>query len=162
GMGMVGGLCRKIPWPFRTFVVGTLAIAGIPPLAGFYSKDAILGSALGEGHKVLFAVGLLTAALTAFYMARLLFLTFFGPFRGGHEAEHHPHESPWVMLAPLVILAIGSVGAGFVPLPEMLAEVFRLPAEEGHHPGWLPIVATLVAILGIVGAYWLDLMLPDL
>ena len=161
-MRKMGGLWRKIPWTFGTFVVGTLAIAGIPPLAGFYSKDAILGSALGEGHKVLFAVGLLTAALTAFYMARLLFLTFFGPFRGGHEAEHHPHESPWVMLAPLVILAVGSIGAGFVPLPEMLAVVFRQPAEEGHHAAWLPIAATLVAILGIAGAYWLYLMLPDL
>jgi NADH-quinone oxidoreductase subunit L len=66
------------------------------------------------------------------------------------------------MLAPLVILALGSVAAGFVPVRGMLAEVFRLPAEEGPHPGWLPIVATLVAILGIAGAYWLYLMLPDL
>ena len=161
-MRKMGGLWRRIPWTFGTFVVGTLAIAGIPPLAGFFSKDAILGSALAEGHRLLFVVGLLTAGLTAFYMARLLFLTFFGTFRGGPEAEHHLHESPWVMLAPLVILAIGSVGAGFVPVPEMLAEVFRLPVEEGHHPGWLGIVATLVAILGIAGAYWLYLMLPDL
>jgi NADH-quinone oxidoreductase subunit L len=161
-MRKMGGLWRRIPWTFGTFVVGTLAIAGIPPLAGFFSKDAILGSALAEGHEMLFVVGLLTAGLTAFYMARLLFLTFFGTFRGGHEAEHHLHESSWVMLAPLVILAIGSVGAGFVPVPEMLAEVFRLPAEESRHPGWLPIVATLVAILGIAGAYWLYLMLPDL
>jgi NADH-quinone oxidoreductase subunit L len=161
-MRKMGGLRRRIPWTFGTFVVGTLAIAGIPPLAGFFSKDAILGSALEEGHTVLFVAGLLTAGLTAFYMARLLFLTFFGPFRGGREAEHHLHESPSVMLVPLVILAVGSVGAGFVPVPEMLAEVFRLPAEEGPHPGWLPIVATLVAILGIAGAYWLYLMLPDL
>ena len=161
-MRKMGGLWRKIPWTFGTFVVGTLAIAGIPPLAGFFSKDAILGSALAEGHRVLFVVGLLTAGLTAFYMARLLFLTFFGPFRGGPEAEHHLHESPWVMLAPLVILAVGSVAAGFVPVPATLAEVFRLPAEEGHHARWLPIVATLVAILGIAGAYWLYLMLPDL
>jgi NADH-quinone oxidoreductase subunit L len=161
-MRKMGGLWRKIPWTFGTFAVGTLAIAGIPPLAGFFSKDAILGGALEEGHHVLFGVGLLTAGLTAFYMARLLFLTFFGPFRGGHEAEHHLHESPWVMLAPLVILAVGSVAAGFVPVPEMLAVVFRLPPAEGHHPVWLPIVATLVAILGIAGAYWLYLMLPDL
>jgi NADH-quinone oxidoreductase subunit L len=161
-MRRMGGLWRRIPWTFGTFVAGTLAIAGIPPLAGFFSKDAILGSAFAEGHRVLFAVGLLTAGLTAFYMGRLLFLTFFGPFRGGHEAEHHLHESPWVMLAPLLILALGSVAAGFVPVREMLAQVFRLPAAEGPHPGWLPIVATLVAILGIAGAYWLYLMLPDL
>ena len=161
-MRRMGGLWRKIPWTFATFVVGTLAIAGIPPLAGFFSKDAILGSALEEGHRALFVVGLLTAGLTAFYMARLVFLTFFGPFRGGSEAEHHLHESPWVMLAPLVILAVGSVGAGFVPVPGMVAEVLRLPAEAGHHPAWLPTVATLVAILGIAAAYWLYLMLPDL
>jgi NADH-quinone oxidoreductase subunit L len=161
-MRRMGGLWRKIPWTFGTFVVGTLAIAGIPPLAGFFSKDAILGSALAEGHQVLFVVGMLTAALTSFYMARLLFMTFFGPFRGGHEAGHHLHESPWVMLAPLVILAAGSAAAGWVDVPGMVAGVFRLVGEEHPHPGWLPIVATLVAILGIAGAYWLYLMLPDL
>jgi NADH-quinone oxidoreductase subunit L len=160
-MRKMGGLWRRIPWTFGTFVVGTLAIAGIPPLAGYFSKDAILASALAEGHVILFGVGLATAALTAFYMARLLFLTFFGPFRGSHEVEHHLHESPWVMLAPLVLLAIGSAVAGFVPVPDMLAEVFRLPVEEEQHAGWLPIVATLAAVLGIAGAYWLYLMLPD-
>jgi NADH-quinone oxidoreductase subunit L len=160
-MRKMGGLWRRIPWTFGTFVVGTLAIAGIPPLAGYFSKDAILASALAEGHAILFGVGLATALLTAFYMARLLFLTFFGAFRGSHEAEHHLHESPWVMLAPLVLLAIGSAVAGFVAVPDMLAEVFRMPVEEEHHPGWLPIVATLAAVLGIAGAYWLYLMLPD-
>ena len=159
-MRRMGGLWRRIPWTFWTFVIGTLAIAGIPPLAGFFSKDAILAGALEEGHRVLFAVGMATAALTAFYMARLLFLTFFGPFRGGREAEHHVHESPSVMLGPLVLLAVGSAAAGFVRVPEMLAPVFRLPPAESHHPAWLPMVATLVAVLGIAGAYWLYLMFP--
>jgi len=160
-MRRMGGLWRRIPWTFGTFVVGTLAIAGIPPLAGFFSKDAILGSALEERHAVLFALGMATAALTAFYMARLLFLTFFGRFRGGHEAEHHLHESPWVMLAPLVLLAIGSATVGFVKVPELLAPVFRLPEAAARHPGWLPIAATLVAVLGIAGAYWLYLIFPE-
>jgi len=159
-MRKMDGLWRKIPWTFGTFVIGTLAIAGIPPLAGFFSKDAILASALAAGHRVLFGVGMATAALTAFYMARLLFLTFFGPFRGGHEAEHHVHESPSVMLGPLVLLAVGSAAAGFVRVPEMLAPVFRLPPAESHHAAWLPMVATLVAVLGIAGAYWLYLMFP--
>lgn len=157
----MGGLWRRIPWTFGTFVVGTLAIAGIPPLAGYFSKDAILASALDEGHTILFGVGLATALLTAFYMARLLFLTFFGRFRGSHEVEHHLHESPWVMLVSLVLLAVGSAVAGFVPVPEIVAEVFRLPAKEEHHAGWLPIVATLAAVLGIAGAYWLYLIWPD-
>ena len=106
--GRWAGLRKKIPWTFGTFLVGTLAIAGIPPLAGFFSKDEILLGALGSGHTVLFGIALFTALLTAAYMARLLFLTFFGEFRGGHEAEHHVHESPWSMLVPLVLLAIGS------------------------------------------------------
>jgi NADH-quinone oxidoreductase subunit L len=161
-MRKMGGLARRIPWTFGTFVVGTLAIAGIPPLAGYFSKDAILASALAEGHTLLFGVGLATALLTSFYMARLLFLTFFGPFRGSHDAEHHLHESPWVMLAPLVVLAAGSAVAGFVPVPDFLAEVFRLPASEEHHAAWLPVVATVVAVLGIAGAYWAYLMLPDI
>src|SRR2546428_31003 len=129
-MRKMGGLWRRIPWTFGTFVVGTLAIAGIPPLAGFFSKDAILGSALAEGHNLLFVVGLLTAGLTAFYMARLLFLTFFGTFRGGPEAEHHLHESPWVMLAPLVILAIGSGGARLLPPPHVPAPGVAPPASS--------------------------------
>ena len=160
-MRNMGGLRRYLPWTATLMWIATLAIAGIPPLAGFFSKDAILGSALEERHAVLFALGMATAALTAFYMARLLFLTFFGRFRGGHEAEHHLHESPWVMLAPLVLLAIGSATVGFVKVPELLAPVFRLPEAAARHPGWLPIAATLVAVLGIAGAYWLYLIFPE-
>ncbi len=111
-MRRMGGLRKKIPWTFWTFLVGTLAIAGIPPLAGFFSKDEILLGALVSGHTVLFGLALFTALLTAAYMARLLFLTFFGEFRGGPDAEHHVHESPWSMLGPLVLLADRLRGGG--------------------------------------------------
>jgi len=116
-----------------------------PPLAGFFSKDAILAGALEGGHTALFAVGLFTALLTAFYMGRLLFGTFLGSFRGGDEAEHHVHESPWTMLGPLVALAVGCVGVGFV-----------------HHATWLPWVATATAVMGLVAAYYLYVMFTDL
>ena len=101
-MRRMGGLWRRIPWTFWTFLIGTLAIAGIPPLAGYHSKDAILAGALAGHWNVLFAIGLLTAILTAFYMGRLLILTFFGEYRGDAATESHIHESPWSMLAPLV------------------------------------------------------------
>jgi NADH-quinone oxidoreductase subunit L len=111
-------------------VIGALAIAGVPGLAGFFSKDAILGAAAGSGHWVLWAVGLITAGLTAFYMFRTVYMTFFGKFRGTHEQEHHLHESPPVMTIPLWILAVGAVVAGWVGLPRVFAEV-----NQFHH--WL-------------------------
>jgi NADH-quinone oxidoreductase subunit L len=170
-MRKMGGLRTKIPVTFWTFLAATLAISGIPFFAGFYSKDEILAAAYGAGHPVLFALALFTAFLTAAYMARLLFLTFFGSFRGGHEAEHHVHESPWTMLAPLVILAIGSVVAGYalfrgpegdrVALPGVVQPVFRLPAEHLPTVTWLPRVATISAVLGILVAWYLYLSMPD-
>ena len=161
-MRRMGGLRKKIPWTFWTFLVGTLAIAGIPPLAGFFSKDEILLETLVSGHTVLFGLALFTALLTAAYMARLLFLTFFGEFRGGPDAEHHVHESPWSMLGPLVLLAIGSAGAGFVKIPHIVEPVLRLPEEAAHHVAWLPAVATLSGVLGILIAWYLYLSMPDL
>jgi NADH-quinone oxidoreductase subunit L len=161
-MRKMGGLRKKIPWTFWTFLVGTLAIAGIPPLAGFYSKDEILLGALGSGHTILFGLALFTALLTAAYMARLLFLTFFGEFRGGPDAEHHVHESPWSMLGPLVLLAIGSAAAGFVKVPQVLQPVFRLPEEAVRHVAWLPVAATLTGVAGILIAWYLYLSMPDL
>ncbi len=159
-MQKMGGLRKKIPWTFWTFLVGTLAIAGIPFFAGFFSKDEILAAALG--HPVLFGVGLFTALLTSFYMARLVFLTFFGSFRGGDEAEHHLHESPWVMLAPLVLLALGSAVGGFVKIPEIVQPVFRLGHGYLPHVAWLPVLATLTAVAGILVAYYLYLAMPEL
>jgi NADH-quinone oxidoreductase subunit L len=170
-MRKMGGLRRKIPVTFWTFLVGTLAISGIPLFAGFYSKDEILAAAYGTGHRVLFALALFTAFLTAAYMARLLFLTFFGSFRGGPEAEHHVHESPWSMLAPLVILAGGSIVAGYrlfrsvegdpVRLPGVVEPVFRLAPEHPYQFDWLPAVATMSAVAGILVAWYLYLSMPD-
>jgi NADH-quinone oxidoreductase subunit L len=161
-MRSMGGLWRRIPWTFGTFVVGALAISGIWPLAGFFSKDEILLGALGGGHTVLFGLALFAALLTAAYMARLIFLTFFGSFRGGHEREHHLHESPWSMLGPLVLLAIGSATAGFVKIPHVVQPVFRLGEEQLPHVAWLPVVASVTAVGGILIAYYLYLSMPDL
>jgi NADH-quinone oxidoreductase subunit L len=159
-MRKMGGLWRKVPWTFWTFLAGVLAIAGIPFFSGFFSKDEILLAALG--HPVLFGIGLFTALLTAFYMARLLFLTFFGSFRGGEELEHHVHESPPSMVVPLALLAVGSTIAGFVKVPHIVEPVLRGSGTELHHAGWLPLVATLSAVVGIVVAWYLYLSMPQL
>jgi NADH-quinone oxidoreductase subunit L len=161
-MRRMGGLRRRIPWTYWTFLIGTLAIAGIPPLAGYHSKDAILAGALAGHWNVLFAIGLLTAILTAFYMGRLLILTFFGEYRGDAATESHIHESPWSMLAPLVVLAAGSIGAGFIPIDEIVRPVLRLEAEHHPHAVWLPFVATAGAVLGLAAAFYLFVMYRDL
>ncbi|MGH9773365.1 MAG: NADH-quinone oxidoreductase subunit L [Candidatus Acidiferrales bacterium] len=114
-MHKMGALKGKIPKTYLTMFAATLAIAGIPPLAGFWSKDEILGKTF-EASRGLWLVGWITAGLTAFYMFRLLFLTFFGESRVAHEAEHHIHESPSTMTVPLMILAVLSVIGGFVGL----------------------------------------------
>jgi NADH-quinone oxidoreductase subunit L len=114
----MGGLKSSLKITYITFLIGCLAIAGIPPFAGFFSKDAILLSVF-EHNIFLYVVGLLTAGLTAFYMFRLLYLTFFGTFRGTEEQYHHLHESPPAMTVPLVILAILSIIGGFVGVPEV-------------------------------------------
>jgi NADH-quinone oxidoreductase subunit L len=112
-MTRMGGLRRHLPQTYWTFLIGTLAIAGVPGLAGFFSKDAILAGAHGRSQ-LLWIVGLLTAMLTAAYMMRAVFLTFHGAFRGTHEQEHHLHESPPVMTLPLWVLAAGAVAAGYL------------------------------------------------
>lgn len=112
----MGGLRKKLPITFITFLIATLAITGIPPFAGFFSKDEILANAF-QKNQLVWALTLLGALLTAFYMFRLLFLTFFGKFRGGEEAESHLHESPPVMTIPLAILAVLSTIGGFIGIP---------------------------------------------
>jgi NADH-quinone oxidoreductase subunit L len=161
-MRKMGGLRTKIPWTFWTFVVGCLAIAGIYPFAGFFSKDEILIGAWSAHRPVLFGLALFAALLTAFYMFRLLFMTFFGHFRGGHEAEHHLHESPWSMLGPLVLLAIGSATVGFIAVPHIVEPVFKLPSQHAGHPPFIPLVATGVALAGIGLAYYMYLAYTDL
>ncbi len=158
-MRQMGGLRTKIPWTFWTMTVGTFAIAGIPPLAGFFSKDEILWRAY-QASWVYWAIGLFTALLTSFYMFRLWFLTFFGEYRGAAESsdEHSPphghghghgvHESPRVMVIPLVVLAVLSVTGGWIEVPgslgggnrfeKFLSPVFHLSAlalNGEHQPG---------------------------
>jgi len=115
----MGGLWGEIPVTARTFFVATLAIAGIPPLAGFFSKDEILGRAF-ERHPALWIVGFITAGMTAFYMFRLVFLTFFGYSRADNHAQKHIHESPRTMTIPLMILAVLSVVGGWIGWPASL------------------------------------------
>ena len=117
----MGGLNKTLKTTNATFLVGCIAISGIPPLSGFFSKDAILLSAF-EHNKIIYGIALFTALLTAFYMFRLYFITFTGKFRGTHEQEHHLHESPSAMTIPLIILAILSIAGGFVGIPDVLMQ----------------------------------------
>jgi NADH-quinone oxidoreductase subunit L len=168
-MRQMGGLRTKIPWTFWTFVVGTATIAGIPGLAGYYSKDEILLNVWTHAELpraltvTLFGVAMFTALLTAFYMSRLLFMTFFGQFRGAHEAEHHVHESPWSMLAPLLALAAGCFVVGRLQVPELLRAATRA-GESGEilAPGWFAPSVIGVAFAGILGAFWLYVVYSDL
>ncbi|GAA4436642.1 NADH-quinone oxidoreductase subunit L [Ravibacter arvi] len=115
----MGGLRKHLPVTFLTFFIGTWAIAGLPPFAGFFSKDEILAHAFVH-NKLLWGLGLLGSVMTSFYMFRLLFLTFFGEFRGTKEQAHHLHESPSSMTIPLIVLAILSAVGGFIGVPEAL------------------------------------------
>ena len=118
----MGGLRARLPVTYWTFLIATFALAGIPPLAGFFSKDAILAGVFAAHRPVLFGIGLLTAALTAFYMFRLVILTFSDKFRGTQEQEHHLHESPPTMTVPLLVLAALSIVGGWIGLPAVFGE----------------------------------------
>jgi NADH-quinone oxidoreductase subunit L len=143
-MRNMGGLWKKIPTTAKTMLIGTIAIAGFPPLAGFFSKDEILWQAWstqGGAFRVLWALGFLTALMTSFYMFRLMYLTFWSPKRMSHEVEHHVHESPKSMTVPLMILAVCSIFAGFLGVPHALGgsnrfERFLEPVfvAEAHAP----------------------------
>lgn len=121
----MGALKEKTPVTFWTFLIGTLALMGLPPFAGFYSKDAILATAFSGSPFGLFPIAIIVAVLTTFYMTRLVLIAFFGKERT--EAAHHAHESPLVMTGPLVFLAILTVVGGFLGLGAIVV------AEEGHH-----------------------------
>ncbi|MBF0506901.1 MAG: NADH-quinone oxidoreductase subunit L [Nitrospirae bacterium] len=118
----MGGLKKFMPATYWTFLIASLSIAGIPGLSGFFSKDEILWLAYNGGivGRIVWAIGTLVAALTAFYSFRIIFVAFHGKFRGTHEQEHHLHESPKSMTIPLMLLAVGSIFAGWVGIPEAL------------------------------------------
>ena len=134
----MGGLDRKIKYTYYTMLIATLAIAGIFPFAGFFSKDEILGRAF-DRFFLLWVVGFITAGLTAFYMFRMLFLTFFGYCRADEHVEKHIHESPWPMTVPLMILAGFSIVGGWIGWPEVIGgenrfEKFLDPILKGVLP----------------------------
>ena len=161
-MRKMGGLWKKIPVTFVTLLAATLAISGIPGLAGFFSKDEILWKSFSSpyGSTVLWAVGWITAGMTAFYMFRLMFMTFWGKSRVDHAVEHHIHESPWSMLGPLVVLAALAVAGGYVNWPKSLggSEAFgrflepvfenpaALAAREWSHSVEMELMGLSVAI----------------
>jgi NADH-quinone oxidoreductase subunit L len=154
----MGGLAKKIPVTFVTFAIATAAIAGIPPLAGFFSKDEILWFAFASemgGSSLLWLVMSFTALMTAFYMFRLLWLTFLTPSRMDHETEHHVHESPLSMTGVLVVLAILSAIGGFFHVYHFLEPVMPMPAENEaleHLKTPLVVVAVLIGLAGLAGA----------
>ena len=173
----MGGLRRYIPVTYWTMVVGALAISGIFPFAGFFSKDEILWSAWANGHPVVWLAGLATAGLTAFYMFRLVSLAFWGSERMDHETKHHLHESPPSMTVPLVILALLSLAGGWVGLPAWLGSnsfgEFLRPSlqlahrgehESGSHSVELlfALISVAVALAGIGLAYRFYVSRPSL
>ena len=178
-MRKMGGLRVYMPWTFATMGIATLAIAGIPPLAGFWSKDEILWKAYGASP-VYWLIGVVTAFITSFYMFRLMYMTFGGEYRGaaaqaghGHDAHGHddhshghgePHESPWVMLSPLVILATLSVVGGFVGygnrFEHFLAPVFHIgdvvAPETSPEAGERTLEYLLMGVsISVAGVGWL-------
>jgi NADH-quinone oxidoreductase subunit L len=180
-MQKMGALSKKIPVTYWTMLIATLAIAGIFPFAGFMSKDLILGKAY-EHDALLWAIGYFTAGMTAFYMFRLIFLTFHGQSRVDHEVEHHIHESPKSMLIPLVILAALSIIGGWVSWPEILGgnsrfvhflePVIAMPHEARVETATgassrlgeiqLMILSEGLVVLGIAFAWYLYIKRTDL
>ena len=175
----MGGIWKKIPVTYLVMWIGSLALAGIPIFAGYYSKDAILEGAVAAGSVVgsyAFACGVLAAFLTAFYSWRLLILTFHGKPRADHHTMEHVHESPVVMLVPLLVLSVGAITTGFVFAPYFIGDhatafwngaIFNLPAkhmmEALHHaPHWVPTLAKAVAISGIALAVVVYGFMPQL
>jgi NADH-quinone oxidoreductase subunit L len=213
-MRHMGGLRKYLPYTFWCMTVATFAIAGLPPFAGFFSKDRILWSAWSSGFHIIWLVGVITAGMTSFYMFRLWFLTFFGDYRGpnpeaaghGHDADAQhaghggahdahaagdhghgsPHESPWVMVVPLMILALLSFIGGWVGVPHSLhgtdefgrflapvvqsvtppagAETPAMPAEEENTTTELifSFTAFSVSLLGLLLAWYLYYKRPEL
>jgi NADH-quinone oxidoreductase subunit L len=172
-MRKMGGLKKVLPITHATFLIGTIAIAGIPPFAGFFSKDEILAAAFAN-NPIYWVLGVGGALLTAFYMFRLYYLTFFGSFRGTEEQKHHLHESPWTMTVPLVVLAFCSVFAGFINVPAVLGgnhwlghffepllrnsniiSVFHAQEEVSHSMEIILMAVSVFAVLAVIAYAWI-------
>ncbi|HEV2669576.1 MAG TPA: NADH-quinone oxidoreductase subunit L [Gemmatimonadales bacterium] len=174
-MRNMGGLARYMPWTTALMWIATLAIAGVPPLSGFFSKDEILTAAFARGASnpawlVFWVFGLAAAFLTAFYMTRLMLYTFHGPNRTGEKEREHLHEAPWILTGPLIVLGILATAGGLLNIPELYRGGARLhhwlePVTaagatlvlEPHLAAsteWMLVgIAVLIAVLGIVGAW---------
>ena len=175
-MQKMGALKKKLPATFWTVFMAVLAISGIPLFSGFFSKDEILWKVFSQGNIILWLIGVVTAGMTAFYMFRLLFLTFFGKSRVEESVEHHIHESSKVMTIPLMILAVLSVIGGYAGIPKSLGggngfEHFLSPVfgEKGEIAIHSPLteylvmaVSVAVALLGIFFAYRFYIKTPEL
>jgi NADH-quinone oxidoreductase subunit L len=154
-MRAMGGLRKKIPWTFATMMCAAVAISGVPPTSGFFSKDSILVAAHHHAPWM-FWLGVVTAGMTAFYVFRAMFMTFFGQYRG-HE---HPHESPPLMLAPLMILALLSLVGGYIAVPTFLGKFF--PTVEAPEDFSLVAISVAAGLLGIFLAYLMYVAKPSL
>jgi NADH-quinone oxidoreductase subunit L len=175
----MGGIWRKIPMTYALMWIGSLALAGVPYFAGYYSKDMVLEVAYaahsGAGMYA-FAMGLLAAFLTAFYSWRLIILTFHGAPRADHHTMEHVHESPWNMMLPLLLLGVGAVLAGYEFYGLFVGEhqaqfwngsIFTAATnhvlEHAHHvPEWVPLAPTVVGVAGILLAYVMYMFVPSL
>ena len=175
----MGGIWRKIPITYAVMWVGSLALAGIPFFAGYYSKDMVLEVAFaahsGPGSFA-FAMGLIAAFLTAFYSWRLLILTFHGAPRADRHTMEHVHESPAVMLVPLLVLAVGAAVAGYLFYPLFVGEfqeafwngsihnaAHNEVLENAHHlPAWVPLAPTVAGVAGIALAYVMYMFAPGI
>ncbi len=167
----MGGLRKKMPWTFATFLVGVLALSGLPLFAGFFSKDEILYDAFERGAFVPWLLSVITAGLTAFYAFRLLFVAFYGRSRLDKKTERHVHEAPKRMLVPMVVLAVLAVVGGYIGLPGFLhlgnaidgflepvfADSMRAlpPAESAMTEAGLMAASVLAAAAGLLAAYWI-------
>jgi NADH-quinone oxidoreductase subunit L len=161
----MGGLKKYLPVTHITFLIGCIAIVGIPPFSGFFSKDEILSGVFAQSP-VLYFIGAFSALLTAFYMFRLYAMTFLGKFRGTHDQEHHLHESPSAMTIPLITLAALAIVAGFLGIPELFAKdahwlshflspvfaestIHQQAHEVSHTTEWMLMGGTVAVILVI-------------
>jgi NADH-quinone oxidoreductase subunit L len=178
-MRRMGGLWKKIPITYVLMWIGSLSLSGIPFFSGYFSKDSILAASWASGTAVgrySFCLGTFTAGLTAFYSWRLIIMTFHGASRADHETQHHMHESPWVMLAPLFVLAAGAIFAGYFAAPYFVGEdrvefwkhaILVLPAHDSlaameHNSTFIDLLPLIAGVSGIVLAYVCYMLRPGI